>query len=349
MAECSPMTPPETEFPQRRVGLRAVAGAAGVSLMTVSLALRNSPRVLAETRRRVREIAERVGYRPDPEIARLMRRLRPARSTEGVVLAMIDLHSERVKRVQLYDARLREGIMRRAHQLGYAVSLFALHEYRGRLAQLLRVVRARGITGALLLPSTPPVALDPAVNWDGLSIVAVTTSVISPEFHQVVPNHLLNIRMLFERLRAHGFKRFGLILSESLHQRTHETYKMVFTQGGHGDRILIVHDTLAPSAAAAEVLKWLEVCDPDVIIGGDLMMRVLKAPSVARRCARREIVALTNPAELDLMFLDQQPDVIGECAVSLLTGMIHNNETGVPVSPQVTVIRGTIQPARECL
>lgn len=339
------MTPPQKEFPGRRVGLRAVAEAAGVSLMTVSLALRNSPRVLPETQQRVREIADRLGYQPDPEISRLMLRLRPARSAGGVVLAMIDLHAEPVKRLQAYDARIRQGIERRARQLGYAVSLFALHEYGGRLSQLLRVVRARGITGALLLPSTPPVALDPNVSWDGLSVVAVTTSVMSPQFHQVVPNHLLNIRMLLERLRARGFKRFGLILSESLHQRTHETYAMVLTMGGYGDGILVMRDHTTPSAAADAVLTWLEEQDPDVIIGGDLMLRVLKTPAVARRCARRELVGLTNPADLDLAFLDQQPDWIGECGVSLLTGMIHNNETGVPVSPQITMIRGTIQPA----
>ena len=337
------MPAPTNEFPPQRVGLRAVAEAAGVSLMTVSLALRNSPRVLLQTRRRVQDIAERLGYRPDPEISRLMQRLRPARSGAGVVLAMIDLHAEPMKRLQTYDARVRGGIERRARQLGYSVSLFAVHEYDGRLAQLLRVVRCRGITGVLLLPSTPTVSLDPDVNWDGLSVLAVTTSVISPQFHQVVPNHLVNIRMLCESLSARGFKRFGLILSESLHKRTHETYAMVLRNGGHGDGILVLPDNTTPAAAAGTVLKWLEARDPDAIIGGDMMMRILKLPQVARRCAGREIVALTNPAELDLTYLDQQPEVIGECAVSLLTGMIHNNETGVPASPQVTVIRGTIQ------
>jgi LacI family transcriptional regulator len=337
------MTSPRNDAPTRRIGLRAVAEAAGVSLMTVSLALRNSPRVLPDTGKQVRAVAERLGYTPDPEISRLMRRLRPARSAGGVVLAMIDVHPERLKRLQAYDVRVRAGIERRARQLGYSVSLFSLHEYGGRLSQLLRVVRCRGITGALLLPATPTVALDPKVNWDGLSVMAVTTSVISPQFHQVVPNHLLNIRTLMENLRVRGFKRFGLILSESLHRRTHETYAMAMTTGGHRAGVLIIADSMAAGAAAAAVIEWLETRDPDVIVGGDLMLRLLKTPALARRCSGREIVALTNPADRELTYLDQQPDLIGECAVGLLTGMIHNNETGVPVSPQVTAIRGTIQ------
>jgi DNA-binding LacI/PurR family transcriptional regulator len=319
------MKPRPPPSPARRVGLRAVAEAAGVSLMTVSLALRNSPRVAPKTRRHIAEVAAKLGYRPDPEISRLMSRLRPARSAEGVVLAMIDLLPQRQERLHPYDAGVRQGIERRARQLGYSVSLFALHDYGGRLSQLLRVVRCRGITGVLLLPSTPPVALDPAVNWDGLSVVAVTTSVSSPQFHQVVPNHLLNIRILVETLMARGRQRCGIILSESLHRRTHETYAMVLTVMGHGDGILILRDEMPASAGAATMLNWL-----------------LKVPAVAERCRGRDVVALTNPTDADLPFFDQQPDLIGESAVSLLTGMVHNHETGVPRSPQVTAIRGTM-------
>src|SRR5688572_14522424 len=106
--EVSVAMTPRTNQPQaRRVGLRAVAEAAGVSLMTVSLALRNSPRVSSRTRTRIAQLADKLGYRPDPEISRLMSRLRPARSAGGVVLAMIDLLPERQKRLQPYDAGVR--------------------------------------------------------------------------------------------------------------------------------------------------------------------------------------------------------------------------------------------------
>jgi LacI family transcriptional regulator len=52
-----------------------IARALDVSLMTVSLALRNSPKVSKATRLKVRRMADKLGYRPDPEIARLMTRL----------------------------------------------------------------------------------------------------------------------------------------------------------------------------------------------------------------------------------------------------------------------------------
>jgi DNA-binding LacI/PurR family transcriptional regulator len=50
----------------RSVGIRDVARAAGVSITTVSHALNDKAGVSDATRRRVREVADHLGYRPDP-------------------------------------------------------------------------------------------------------------------------------------------------------------------------------------------------------------------------------------------------------------------------------------------
>ena len=49
-----------------RVSIRDVAREAGVSVTTVSHALNGKGRLNAETRKRVREVADRLGYRPNP-------------------------------------------------------------------------------------------------------------------------------------------------------------------------------------------------------------------------------------------------------------------------------------------
>jgi LacI family transcriptional regulator len=47
-----------------------------VSHATVSLALRNDPRISPATKRKVFAAARRLGYRPDPHLAELMDLLR---------------------------------------------------------------------------------------------------------------------------------------------------------------------------------------------------------------------------------------------------------------------------------
>src|SRR4051812_821528 len=52
--------------------IRSLASEAGVSPMTVSLALRQSSEVSAATRQRILKLARTRGYRPDPQITKLM-------------------------------------------------------------------------------------------------------------------------------------------------------------------------------------------------------------------------------------------------------------------------------------
>ena len=60
---------PEPAAP--RIGLREIARCLGVSHVTVSLALRDSPRVSASTKERIKKAANEMGYRPDPMLTAL--------------------------------------------------------------------------------------------------------------------------------------------------------------------------------------------------------------------------------------------------------------------------------------
>ena len=66
----------------RPVSLQAIARRAGVSRMAVSLALRGRPGVSPRTRQRVLAVAKRMGYAPDPELGKLMARMRQKISNE---------------------------------------------------------------------------------------------------------------------------------------------------------------------------------------------------------------------------------------------------------------------------
>lgn len=70
---------------RQRVGLKQIAAEAGVSLMTVSRALKSEGRLSAKTRKQVLDVAERLRYRPN----RLVRALQTGRS--GTVGVMVNL------------------------------------------------------------------------------------------------------------------------------------------------------------------------------------------------------------------------------------------------------------------
>lgn len=61
------------------MSIRTIARLAELSPATVSLALRNSPKIPEATKVRVRKLAQRTGYRPNAKVTELMSLVRSSR------------------------------------------------------------------------------------------------------------------------------------------------------------------------------------------------------------------------------------------------------------------------------
>jgi DNA-binding LacI/PurR family transcriptional regulator len=330
---------PPTPDGSERVGLRVIAKAAEVSLMTVSRALRNDPKISAPTRARVRALAAQLGYRPDPEISRLMGRLRVTRRTRGAdVIALVDFRRADNLALHPYDIALRSGVAGRAAALGYGFEEFRLLDFHGRWPHLVRVLRHRGVSGVILLPSNqPPIEIDPSVSWEGFSVVAATTAIRSPRFHQVVPSQLHNMLALLTDLEAHGHRRIAAVLNEALEERTKHNYAMALAWHGHRERILVLPGTGTVTAHAAHVARWLERQRPDAVISEEADAIAALPPA-----SQATIVSLNSRPDRRMLCLDQMPALIGHTAIGLVTGMMHNHETGIPERAQMTLIDGAL-------
>lgn len=333
----------------QRVGLREIAQAAGVSLMTVSLALHNSPKISAETRRRVRSAAEKLGYRPDPELARLMNRLRTSRvSQSGTVIALFDLRHDHAGPEHSYNLTLRRGIETQAHRLGFGLGDFRLRDYAMDVRRILRVVRQRGIPGAILLPAEKPLEFPRTVSWDGISVVSATTSVLHPRFHRVAPNQLHNFLALLDAMQSSGYQRIGLVISEHFDTRSAHYYTLVMAARGHAERILIVPLPTSAPENDARTEAWLDHHRPDLIVAQDPepIARLLATRKQAPGDRRPKLVSLSTRTDDRFPYQDELPEYIGASAVDLLAGMMANHETGVPRHPRVTTIDGVFRAGR---
>ena len=112
-------------FP-RVASLKNVALTAGVSAMTVSRALRGARGLTEATRQRVLQVASKLGYHPDPHVARLMHRVRKYRKRR--VAAVIAVVRDDIPDDDLRDPAYHfvpvDYIRRRAEQHGYGVEEF---------------------------------------------------------------------------------------------------------------------------------------------------------------------------------------------------------------------------------
>jgi len=101
---------------KHRTSLKDLAKELGVSIATVSRALRSSPEIGAEMQQRVKELAKRLNYRPNP-FAQSLRKEAPRMI--GVVVPNLVTH---------YYAAVLDGIEGEASKAGYSVISANTHE-----------------------------------------------------------------------------------------------------------------------------------------------------------------------------------------------------------------------------
>ncbi len=103
-------------MPKHRTSLKDLAQELGVSIATVSRALHSSPEIGKEMQQRVKELAKKMNYRPNP-FAQSLRKEAP--KVIGVVLPNLVTH---------YYAAVLDGIEVEARKAGYSVISANTHE-----------------------------------------------------------------------------------------------------------------------------------------------------------------------------------------------------------------------------
>ena len=128
----------------KKVGIKDIAAEAGVSIATVSHALRNPGRVADATRRKVLIAADKVGYTPN----RLAASLRTARSG-NIVVIIPDVADS-------YNSDIIKAIERVAHSRGYSVLLGDTQGSEAREREFAAMTRSRQADGIILLSHRLP-------------------------------------------------------------------------------------------------------------------------------------------------------------------------------------------------
>jgi DNA-binding LacI/PurR family transcriptional regulator len=332
-----------------RVGLREVAAAAKVCVMTVSLALRDNPRISAATRDRIKRLANELGYHPDPELSRLMNHLRASRTARGRIgVALIDFYPSAGFAENVYNAKIRSGAERRAEELGFSVTPMHAADYKMSLSNLLKVIRARGLEGALILPSVVPLELDTSVNWNGISVVATSKSILAPRFHCVVPDQFGNAMRLLENLQGQGHRRICAVFDELFDERTGHNFTAA-VNWKPADRVTLIVPQAASQLDRAElVASWLAEQRPDAVFAqSDAVMAAIPRLRAVKPRMDFQVISLGQHNCAGFSYVDERADLVGSGAIDLLGGMMYYHETGIPVHPRTTLIDGKLVLSRK--
>ena len=314
--------------------------------MTVSLALRNHPSISAATRARVKKIAGDQGYRPDPDVARLMLHLRTrrARQTHSSVCALRMRPPPITAQGYDYGQQAVEGVRRGAEALGFGFEEMFIDEPGLTPKRLQRILASRGVEGVVLLPMVRPVKLGRLLDWKGFSVVAATSSVLTPRVHTAIPDQFTNTLRLCERLDAEGCERLGLATHGDHDVRV--KHRVAAALGWHREHrgraaiptLMIDRGDLSGAALVA----WVERHELQAIASDsefDVELIAMALPAALRRKVRF-LSTSVHPPLARYAGIDEKPEEVGIVAAETLAAMIQRGERGLPASPRTIMIAG---------
>lgn len=169
------------------VTLKDIAKECGVTSATVSLAMRNHPRISDATKEKVQKAAAELGYNRHPMLSALMANLSQSRvPTDLMPLAAVYTHKSSVIEENEFHRKIWQGMDERAREFGFKVEPFFMGDSGMSGSRLQQVLKARGISGMVIPPLLKPEG-NINLDWSDFSAVAVGYSMSSPSLHRVCP------------------------------------------------------------------------------------------------------------------------------------------------------------------
>ena len=334
----------------RRTTMSDVARKAGVHQTTVSLALRNDPRLPRETRSRIRAVAESMGYRPDPMLSALnfYRSSRDAAKAQPAIAFLTRSRQGRSPHTFFADEQFLKGARRACERMGYRIVVFPIGNAPSEAARLSRILRTRGIGGVIMgsLDARLP-SLD--LEWDHFCALCIETQHLGLSLHTVGNNQTAITRTAIRRMAALGYRRIGLAVGEVEEASLGRLFTAGYLVEVFGDRRLtrippFMLRSSEGAATAARLGPWIRRHRIDAVlsnwssIGDHLAALGLRIPE--------DIGVATldhSPRRGPIAGIRQSHELVGERAVEGLALLIKTNQRGLVRLPNVTLVDGVWQ------
>ena len=330
---------------RKRVTIKQVAEESGVSTQTVSRVVNDRPDVAQETRRRVQEVIEKLGYQPSQAARSLSRGLS---YSLGVVVFGIEFFG---------PSRALSGIERQAAELGYSPLLYLVREPESNdVARIIDDLLSRHVDG--IIWAVPEIGGNRdwmKSQFDNLPAPAVFHSMgPRPGLSTVCVDNYMGGRLATQHLIEQGYRNIGLITGPmdwwEARERTRGWRDALVEANLAPDQSLIVYGGWEAASGEHGLNQLLEQ-RPDteaIFIGNDQM--ALGAMQIAR--AR----GLRIPGDLAIVGFDGIPEAayfwpplttvsqplydVGRASVVELERMIKLDRQGVTaIEPRTTMLQ----------
>lgn len=330
-------------MPSRRANLGDVAAEAGVSDTTASDALTGRGRVAAATRERVREVATRLGYQPNP----LARGLVGGRTG---LIAVAFSHTTDITAALADKDYLRQAIVAMTGdalelEVGLIVGPPTRHPEMWSKIPMDGLIVFSPVRGDPLLPQ---------IRREGRPMVLVGRDPDGENLDACVDNdHVIGTRLVMDHLAARGASRPALLaiaLDDAFTDDCIDGYRAWCEGQSVEPRVLMIPSGIPARESRALIRDFLTVPDaPDAVhvtvwekgalvaeVASNLGLRVPEDLMISA-CGDTE----PHPGELPITQLKLFPEVAARQAIDLLLELIKGAHRSVVQVPTELVVRGS--------
>lgn len=353
---------------ERRVTLADIAVKAGVHVTTVSLALRNHPRLPETTRRRIQALAKKMGYAPDP----FMRALVAYRG--GVIerrntptLAYVTNWTTRWgwKKVTAHPD-FYAGALAKAKELGYKLDHFWMRDEGMSQERLSQILYSRGINGLIIASHGREMGDALEFDWENFSAVKIDYFPHQPMLHNVTNNQCDIARLAMQKVIAAGYRRIGFVM----HRGWDHAVDHLWTAGYLCEQQALTTRERIPAHLFPEpepVERWLNESKeevfpepgafaawfnkhrPEVVISkGSFVLPILEKMGLRVPHDVAFVDVFLSDLSGRIAGVRQNHTTVGALAVEILAGQLQHNKYGVPEIPTTTYVEGTWHNGASC-
>lgn len=333
--------------PPRRFSQRDIAKELGVSHVTVSMALRNNPRISERVRGEIRAFADRMGYKPDPMLSALSSyRLEKTPQSIHSAIAWLDFRqtpdgSQCSKEPDLCW----DGAYCAAEKAGYRLEKFSIAEDISP-KRFHDILTTRGVRGILLPPRQNPPKQWEEFPWASYFVVRFGRSFSLPNAQLVTVDEVANTMLAFKEIRKRDYRRIGLITEDT---RIHDNGHM--SEGGFilaqrdvdpQDRVPVFRFSSFPADLKAEAIRtWMKQYQVDAILTD-----ITEVPGLLTS------VGIQIPGDVGLAFtsvldgdagagVNQHPEEVGRVGFHTLNSLINEGAFGTSFIFRQSLIEGS--------
>jgi LacI family transcriptional regulator len=328
-----------------RVTLADVARKAGVHPTTVSVALRDSPRIPRATRSRLKRIASQMGYVPDPGAQKLA----SYRGDVGTPTSLIPIayvtnwHTRWGWQEVIAHPLFYTGAQKRAGELGLSIEHFWLGEPDLTHQRLNQILESRGINGIVLASHVREIDEEVRLDWDRFSAVKIDYIPHRPALPIVTNDQISIVRLAVEKATDAGYERIGFVIDEGWEV----TVDNLLCTGFLGQQRFFSPDQrikpLVLSERPEQTLdEWITANRPEVIISySGLVLPTLQAIGLKVPDDIAFIDIFVEDDSGQIAGVRQNCEAVGAIAIGLLADRIRNNMCGIPEIPTRTLVEGS--------